>query len=132
MAGAPSRAKHAPPVSSPLVTPSRRRNRRVKFGAPQCRPKTSTKVRLAYAPTFPIITASASHSYRLIARGPLSPIIRLNPTQKSLREDVLNRVYPVAIPRPTPTPTPTPLRPTPLKRRRADDDDQGPPKKRRK
>ncbi|EFP94232.2 uncharacterized protein PGTG_20139 [Puccinia graminis f. sp. tritici CRL 75-36-700-3] len=122
MAGPTPRAKHAPPVSSPLVTPRHKRDLRVRFGAFACRPKTSIKLRMAFTAAFPLLTACATHSYRV---GPLSPnsrpIIRLNPSKKAVRLEVFKRIRPAVKPRPTP-----------LKRRRADDDDQGPPNKRRK
>ncbi|KAA1082656.1 hypothetical protein PGT21_009574 [Puccinia graminis f. sp. tritici] len=115
MAGPTPRAKHAPPVSSPLVTPRHKRDLRVRFGAFACRPKTSIKLRMAFGPAFPLLTACATHSYRV---GPLAPH---NPSKKAVRIEVFKRIRPAVKPRPTP-----------LKRRRAADDDQGPPKKRRK
>ncbi|KAA1096209.1 hypothetical protein PGT21_008313 [Puccinia graminis f. sp. tritici] len=62
-------APHTPPVTSPLAHPGQRPAKPVRFGSRNCRPKCCLLVRVRTAHQMPMVTSSATHSYRFTDDG---------------------------------------------------------------
>ncbi|KAA1069997.1 hypothetical protein PGTUg99_016957 [Puccinia graminis f. sp. tritici] len=62
-------ARHLPPVSSPLADSGRSPTYPLGFGAHACKPKCYEALPIAFASQIPIMTSSATQSYRYTSKG---------------------------------------------------------------
>ncbi|KAA1112730.1 hypothetical protein PGT21_007716 [Puccinia graminis f. sp. tritici] len=93
-------APHTPPVTSPFAHPGQRPAKPVRFGSRNCRPKCCLLVRVRTARQMPMVTTSATHSYRFTDDGGMELF-----SEEGKLDVLQRRVYPEDM-------MPSPERPT--------------------